>query len=81
MTASRREMDIRGEARLHDRACEQLNLSARAYARILRVARTLADLDGNDGVVRRHIAEAISFRQRDGLSAPTGETALPRHAG
>ncbi|WP_370335635.1 YifB family Mg chelatase-like AAA ATPase [Parvularcula marina] len=72
--------DADGQALL-TRACEQLNLSARAYARILRVARTLADLDGNDGVVRRHIAEAISFRQRDGLSAPTGETALPRHAG
>ncbi len=34
--------------------------------RIIRVARTLADLDGVDAVKRRHIAEAVSFRRRDG---------------
>ena len=45
------------------RACETLGLSARAYMRIIRVARTLADLDGVDAVMRRHIAEAVSFRQ------------------
>ncbi|NNU16116.1 YifB family Mg chelatase-like AAA ATPase [Parvularcula sp. ZS-1/3] len=45
------------------RACEQLNLSARGYTRILRVARTLADLDGSDALRRVHIAEAISFRR------------------
>ncbi|WP_031551305.1 ATP-binding protein, partial [Parvularcula oceani] len=53
------------------RACETLSLSARAYTRTLRVARTLADLDGVDAVRRRHIAEAISFRRREpGVPSP-----------
>ncbi|CAK9041868.1 Hybrid signal transduction histidine kinase J [Durusdinium trenchii] len=56
--------DEEGKALL-SRACETLGLSARAYMRILRVARTLADLDGANSVARRHIAEAISFRQRN----------------
>ncbi|HLZ66235.1 MAG TPA: hypothetical protein VKQ29_08380 [Aliidongia sp.] len=44
-------------------AAERLRLSARGYHRVLRVARTLADLDGSDGVRRLHIAEALSFRR------------------
>ena len=56
--------DAEGAALL-SRAAEALGLSARAYTRILRVARTLSDLDGGDGVKRRHIAEAVSFRRRD----------------
>ncbi|MEE4207918.1 MAG: YifB family Mg chelatase-like AAA ATPase [Parvularcula sp.] len=47
------------------RACEQLQLSARGYTRILRVARTLADLEAKDSIGRIHIAEAISYRQPD----------------
>ena len=43
-------------------AADRLRLSARAYHRILRVARTIADMDGADGIQRRHIAEAIAFR-------------------
>lgn len=56
--------DTEGSALLA-RAAQALSLSARAYTRILRVARTLADLDGAEGVKRRHIAEAISFRRRE----------------
>ncbi|MFQ5562071.1 MAG: YifB family Mg chelatase-like AAA ATPase [Parvularculaceae bacterium] len=56
--------DAEGAALLA-RACEALRLSARGYHRILRVARTLADLDGAEGVKRRHVAEAISYRRRE----------------
>jgi magnesium chelatase family protein len=45
------------------RAAERLRLSARGYHRVLRVARTLADLDGAAVVARRHIAEALSYRR------------------
>ena len=41
-----------------------MNLSARGYHRVLRLARTLADLDGNTTVTRLNVAEAISYRQK-----------------
>ncbi|MEM7317618.1 MAG: YifB family Mg chelatase-like AAA ATPase [Pseudomonadota bacterium] len=44
------------------KAAERFGLSARAYHRILRVARTIADLDGSSDVCRDHVAEALSFR-------------------
>ena len=44
------------------RAADRFSLSARGYHRVLRVARTIADLDGPDGVRKPHIAEAVSFR-------------------
>ena len=44
------------------RVAEKFHLSARGYHRILRVARTIADLDGADSLLKRHIAEAVSFR-------------------
>jgi magnesium chelatase family protein len=49
------------------RAAERLSLSARGYHRVLRVARTLADLEGAPIVARRHIAEALSYRRMKGL--------------
>ena len=53
--------DAAGQKLLAD-ASEHLKLSARAYHRILKVARTLADLDGEANVGRIHLAEAISYR-------------------
>jgi magnesium chelatase family protein len=44
-------------------AADSLGLSARGYHRTLRVARTLADLDGEEAVARVHIAEALSYRR------------------
>jgi len=54
--------DAEGRALL-TQAAEKMKLSARGYHRILRVARTIADLDGATGVKRRHIAEALSYRR------------------
>ncbi|MFQ5347941.1 MAG: YifB family Mg chelatase-like AAA ATPase [Rhodothalassiaceae bacterium] len=54
--------DARGRELL-DRAIERMRLSARGYHRVLRVARTLADLEGAEAVARTHIAEALSYRR------------------
>ncbi len=52
------------ERRWYEQALEKLGLSARAYHRILRVARTIADLDGGVGLLEReHLAEALQYRR------------------
>lgn len=53
--------DKAGLALMHE-AAEKLRFSARAYHRILKVGRTLADLDGAETIGRIHLAEAISYR-------------------
>ena len=53
--------DAEGQAFL-EKAAEKLGLSARGYHRVLRVARTIADLAGEPHVSRQHVAEAVAFR-------------------
>lgn len=79
--------DAPGKALLM-KAGEFGGLTARGWTRTLRLARTIADLDGCDGVLRRHIAEALIYRRstteaqdafdaRRADSPPPQETALP----
>jgi magnesium chelatase family protein len=60
--------DAEGE-RLLELAMTKLALSARAVHRVLRVARTIADLDGAEGLAARHVAEAIAYRTLDRIVA------------
>lgn len=45
-------------------ACERLNLSARSYFRVLKIARTIADLDASDNILSVHLAEALQYRPK-----------------
>ena len=57
--------DSEGLALIRD-AANAMRLSARGFHRVLKVARTLADLDGEDRVRRLHLAEALSYRAHAG---------------
>jgi len=68
LSQSETEQHCRLQARdqaLLERAMDSLQLTARATHRILRVARTLADLDASDALARPHLTEAIAYRQLD----------------
>ena len=67
--------DESGKTLLSD-AAAKLSLSARSYYRVLRVARTLADLEGSTAVRRLHIAEALSYRRRSPADIENGEMSL-----
>lgn len=59
------------------RVAERFGLSARGYHRVLRVARTIADLAGEAAVRKPHIAEAVSFRLTSGLPHPASRASKP----
>jgi magnesium chelatase family protein len=53
------------EHKILEVAFNKMNLSARAYHRILKVARTIADLDNSDNILKKHLSEAICYRSLD----------------
>jgi magnesium chelatase family protein len=74
--------DIRAHCRVADAAeallrtaITRLGLSARAYHRILKIARTIADLDGAGGLEPKHVSEAIQYRSLDRRIGMPGEPA------
>ena len=79
---SGRWLDRHGECATDAREClaaaaERMGVSARSYHRILRVARTIADLDGVRSIEARHVAEAVRYRPM-GMAPYTGEPLMRR---
>jgi len=64
----------RDEALL-EHAIDRLRLSARSLHRILRMARTIADLAGSDAIATAHLTEAIGYRHLDRGEAPLARSA------
>jgi magnesium chelatase family protein len=54
---------------LLSRVADRFGLTARGYHRVMRVARTIADLDGSAGVRKPHVAEAVAYRIAIGSKA------------
>ena len=61
-------LDAAGRSLL-ERSAERLHLSARGFHRVIRVARTIADLDGADAITTGHLGEALQYRQIEGPRA------------
>jgi magnesium chelatase family protein len=83
--AQMRLQQIRQHCRLDDRSqgllrmgLASLGLSPRAYHRVLRLARTLADLDDRPGIAERHVIEALSYRDLDRGNTGGAESSGPR---
>ena len=55
---------------LLEQAIDRLGMSARAYHRVLKLARTIADLAGRETIATAHLAEAIQYRQLDRRPLP-----------
>ena len=53
------------QRRKRKKAYERLGLSARSYHKVLRVARTIADLEGKEKIEAKHLREALSYRNID----------------
>ena len=63
--------DLGGQKLIRD-ASERLQLSARGFHRVLKLARTIADLDGAEIVATHHLAEALSYRAEQPIGTARG---------